>query len=110
LAAMPHLPTPARPADVGQDGGTRVHDTMSMSDPSQNNGPNGFQKFLQNGGSDFLGSVLGDLGYGLAAGKDLQEGLSLATQRMTQMAPQRGEQRQSKEARTRYAGVLRQMG
>lgn len=65
------------------------------------------QDWWSGGGRQFLGDALTDLGAGLASGRDWQEGLGIATERMAQMGPQRQQMRQAGQERNSTIEYLR---
>jgi hypothetical protein len=93
LAYAAEPPKPAMPAAVGAM--PPAAPASPAGAPAQ--GGNWWEQFSNSGGRDFLGNALTDLGAGLASGRDWQEGLGIATQRMAQLGPQRQQGRQDRQ-------------
>jgi hypothetical protein len=90
-------PKPAMPAAVGAMPPAAPSGAPASPAGAPAQGGNWWQDFAKSGGGDFLGNALTDLGAGLASGKDWQEGLGIATQRMAELGPQRQQGRQAQQ-------------
>jgi hypothetical protein len=96
-------PKPAMPAAVGEM--PPAAPASPAGAPAQ--GGNWWEQFSNSGGRDFLGNALTDLGAGLASGRDWQEGLGIATQRMAELGPQRQQMRAGQAERNQTAEWLK---